>query len=133
MDGREQDGSHTPAEPVFRDDIARVLVVAAVLDDELDLVVRREPIEVGPVVTVRFAAARALDVDDLDDRPWHTLDAHVPARFDHDRLARVEQAVHQRVDLALQQRLAAGNLHQPAVVGVDLLDHLIERTSCGPR
>ena len=38
-------------------DVAGELVVRAVSDDELHLVVRREPLEVVPVVLGRFAAA----------------------------------------------------------------------------
>ena len=36
----------------------------------------------------------------------------VPAGFEQHRLARVEQSLHQRIDVLLQQRLAAGNLDQ---------------------
>ena len=52
---------------VARDDVARELVVGAIEHDELHLVVRRQPFEVGPVVLVRFAASGTLHVDDLDD------------------------------------------------------------------
>ena len=52
----------------LRDDVARVFVVCAILDDELHLVVRPKPIEVAPVVAVRLAAARAFHVEDRHDR-----------------------------------------------------------------
>ena len=52
--GENSTAAHAAAQPVLRDDVARVLVVGAILDDELDLVVRREPVQVGPVVPVRL-------------------------------------------------------------------------------
>ena len=47
------------------DDVAGVLVVGAILDDELHLVVRPQPLEVRPVVLLGFAAAR-----DTSRRGW---------------------------------------------------------------
>ena len=62
---RQQDGGDARREAVTPDDVARELVVGAILDDELHLVVRREPVEVVPVVLRGLPARRALDVDDL--------------------------------------------------------------------
>ena len=53
-------------EIAIADDVARVLVVGAVLDDELHLVVRPQAIEVRPVHPVRFAAAGTLHVENRD-------------------------------------------------------------------
>ena len=78
------------------DDVARELVVGAIGEDELHLVVRREAVEVGPVVLVGFAAARTLDVDDLHDARRHAIDRPVPAGFEHHRVAGREQPIHQR-------------------------------------
>ncbi len=56
-------------------DVARVLVVGAVLDDELHFVVGVQAIEVLPVHPVRLSAARALHVHDLDDAGRHVGDS----------------------------------------------------------
>ena len=55
---RQEHGGRARREIVPCDDVARELVVGAILDDELHLVVRRERVEIRPVVPVRFAAAR---------------------------------------------------------------------------
>ena len=72
-------------------------------------------VEVRPVVAGFFAAVRALQVHhDHDARidPAHVVRA---AGFEQDRLPRVRQLHHQRVDLGLQQRFAAGHLDEWAV------------------
>ena len=73
------------------DDVARVLVVGAVLDDELHLVVRPQPLEVAPVVARRLAAAGALDVEDRDHGSGHALGAAMAAGLEQHRRAAVEQ------------------------------------------
>ena len=67
VDRRHQDRGATRREVVTPGDIARELVVGPVLDDELHLVVRREPVEIAPLVLAGFAAPGTLDVHDLDD------------------------------------------------------------------
>ena len=47
------------------------------------------------------------------------VDAQVAAGLEHHGAPLVEQALHQRVDLLLQQRLAAGDLDDVAAVGAD--------------
>src|SRR2546426_8108872 len=68
VDGRHQNRCRTMREIVAGDDVARERVVGAVLDDELDLVVRSEPVEIAPVVLAGLAAGGALHVDDLQHR-----------------------------------------------------------------
>src|SRR5260221_7954322 len=99
---------------VFRSHIPRVLVVRSILDHELHFVRRLEPIEVRPVVLVGLAAAGALDVDHADDAVRHLTYAQVPARFEHHGAPLVEEPLHQRVELLLPQRPAAGNLDDRA-------------------
>src|SRR5262249_42668789 len=53
-----------------------------------------------------------LDVHDLDDPRVHPLEPDVPSGLEHDGPARVEEAVHQRVDALLLERLASGHLDE---------------------
>ena len=115
------------------DDIARELVVRAIGDDELHLVVRRETVEVGPVVLVGFAAAGTLDVDDLHDARRHAIDRPVPAGFEQHRVAGREQPIHQLVHAFLQQRLAAGDFDERAPVAPRPPTSHRRPTSCGLR
>ena len=115
-------------EVVARDDVARVLVVLAILDDELHLVVRAQPVEVAPVVPLGLAAARALHVENGDDLGGHALGAAVSAGLEQHRAAALEQRLHQRVHVLLQQRLAAGDLDERTVVPLDLGEHCRQRT-----
>jgi hypothetical protein len=92
---------------------------------ELHLVVRRQRSRfVQSFLSV--AAARAFDVDDLDDRTGDARDRPVPSGFEHDGAVAREQPIHQLVHVLLQQRFAAGDLHElasvPADGGHDILD-----------
>src|SRR5438105_4103458 len=108
------------------DHVAGEVIVGAILDDELHLVVRREAIEVLPVVPVRLAAAGALDVDDLPHGRRNAVDRPVSSRLQHDRPARGKQPIHQRIHVLLQQRLAARDFDEPTLVllhsGHDVVD-----------
>ena len=75
-----------------------------------------QAVEVAPVVLRRFAAAGTLDVDDLDDRRRHARRSPMAAGLEHHRAPAGEQPLHQRIDVLLQQRLAAGDLDQRAAV-----------------
>ena len=55
----------------------------------------------------------------------HGLDAQVAAGLQHHRASLVEQALHQRVDLLLQQRLAAGDLDDVTAIVAHAPDHLV--------
>ena len=80
-----------------------------------------------------FAARRALDVDDLDDRRRHGGDRPMAAGLEQHRAAAVEQALHQRIDVVLEQRLAAGDLDEPAAVAARPRRRPRRATACGPR
>ena len=127
VDGRQQNGRGARAERVPIDDALRELVVAAVLNDELDFVVPRQPAEVLPIVLVGFAAGGTLDVDDFENRRRHPRNGPMAAGLEHDAPARGQQTVHQRIHLVLQQRLAAGNLDERAAMPIDLGHHLVHR------
>src|SRR5262245_56364541 len=112
---------------VARDDVASKLVVDAILHDELHLVLRTQPFEILPVVLPIFAAARALHVEDGHDAIRNALDAAMATRFEQDGLAIVEKALHERIDILLQQRLAAGHLNQRTPVSIDFADDIVQR------
>ena len=114
-------------EAVSCDDVFRELVVGAILYDELDFIVRREPIEIAPVVLAGFAAAGAFDVDDLHDGGRHARDRPMPAGLEHHGPTLREQPVHQRIHIVLQQRLAAGDLDERAAVPLDLSQNFVDR------
>ena len=105
--------------------------IAAVADDDLDLVGRLEPVEVAPDVGLGLARAGRLDVED-DRAPAGSTAADVngPAGLQQHGLAGVGQAGHQRVDLRLEQRLAAGELDQVVAQLQGSLDDLVEAQDC---
>ena len=57
----------------------------------------------------------------------HARDRAMAAGFEHHGAARVEQAIHQRIHVLLQQRLAAGDLDQRAAGVVHRGDDLVHR------
>src|SRR4051812_26329105 len=127
MNGRKQHRCGTIDEAVAGDDVLREFVVSSVLNDELHLVVRRDQVEVVPVILRRLAAPRALHIDDPDHGWRHVLDTEMAAGLDHHRLARREQPLHQRIDVALQQRFTAGHLDKLAGIAIDLCDDIVDR------
>src|SRR5206468_4669425 len=105
----------------------RVLVVAAVLDHELHLVVAGEALEIAPVVPAGFAAPGTLHVDNLHHLGRDPRDRPVAPGFEHHRPAAREQPLHQRIHLFLEQRFAAGDLHQPAAVSIHRVHDIVHR------
>ena len=78
---------------------------------------RRRRSRLAQCIRCDFAAAGTFDVDDLDDRRRARRSMlTVSAGLDQHRLARRQQPLHQRIDVLLQQRLAARDLHQRAAV-----------------
>ena len=65
---------------------------------------------------LRFAARRALHVDDRDDGVGHLVDGHVAAGLEEHVVAAREELLHQRVHAGLEQRLTAGDLDGAASV-----------------
>src|SRR5580765_5328666 len=109
VDRREMNRGDLVVQVVTRHHVFRVVVVRAILDDELPLVRARQPIDVAPVHAGGFPAAGTLHVHDLDDAGWHIGDRAMSAGLDQHGLAAVEQRLHQRIDLLLQERLPAGD------------------------
>src|SRR5690242_6180550 len=60
MNRREEHRRAAPIECVPRDDVTGELVVGSILNDELHLVARPQPIDVAPFHAFRLAARRAL-------------------------------------------------------------------------
>ena len=125
--GENRTAAHRPARPWRRTTSTANSKSRAILDDELHFVVRRQRVEIAPVVLVGLAARRALDVDDLDHFVWNAPDRPVPAGFEQHGPAAVDETPHQRVDIVLQQRFAAGDLDELATVALDVGDHLVQR------
>ena len=107
------------------DDLLREFIVAPIGDHEFHLVPFREVREVAPVVLVRLAGARALHVHDADDARRHVGDAAMPAGLDQHGLPGIEQALHQRIHVGLQQWLAAGHLDGLAAARLDVRDDVV--------
>ena len=57
----------------------------------------------------------------------HARGAAMAAGFEQHGAAAIEQRLHQRIDVVLQQRLAAGDLDERTVEPLDLGKHLVER------
>jgi hypothetical protein len=91
VDRREEYGSTSISEIVAFDDLLRKLVIATILNYELDLVLHREPLEVGPVILVNLSAGRALHVDDPDDIAGYVCDTAMATSFEQNSMAALEQ------------------------------------------
>src|SRR5712692_7268616 len=88
-------------------ELAGKLVVAAAGEDKLDLILAVEHVEVGGIKRVRLARIGALDVYDLHHLARKLADVPLAAGFNQYRIACGEQSFGQRINLGLQQRLAA--------------------------
>src|ERR1051325_4686428 len=82
--GRHMNRRDTRYQLVSSDDVTRVFVVPAILDDELHLVMQTQPFKVGPIVLRRLAAAGTLDVEDRDDGVRNARRAAMASRFQKD-------------------------------------------------
>src|SRR5262245_37901237 len=125
---REVDRCSATSNLLPRDDIAGKLVVGAILDDELHLVLGAEPLEIPPVILPVFTTAWTLHVEDSHDAIRNTLDASMAAGLEQDGLPAVEKALHERIDILLQQRFATGHLNQRTPVSIDFTDDLVQRS-----
>src|SRR5687768_12325164 len=113
MRWRKQHGRDAIHEVMPGHDVVCVVEVRAIRDHELHFVVRAQRVEIRPVHAAGLATPRTLHVDDLPDRVRHGIERDVPAGFEQDLVALVEQTLHQRAGVLLQQRLAAGQLDEP--------------------
>src|SRR3989475_10557315 len=102
------------------------LVVPAVLDHEFDLVRRLELREVGPEVPVFHAAAGALEIHDENGPRVHRRNVERAARLDQHRVPAIGQCGDEPMDLALRERLASGDLDQPALVALDFSEDALK-------
>ena len=104
----------------------RELVVRAIGDHELHLVVRSSRCA---RLLQSFLSASPLPghfTSMIRITPAGTCgDAAMAAGLEQHGLARLEQALHQRIHVLLQQRLAAGDLDERAAVRLDLGHHLV--------
>jgi len=124
---RDMNSVGTTGQIVARDYVACVLVIQSILDNKLHFVVRPDAIQVAPIVLPGFAATRALHVEDRDDASGDARGAAVTTCLEKHRPATVEQALHERIHILLQQWLTAGDLDERAGKAINLLEHLFER------
>ena len=93
-------------------ELPRKFVIRAAGEHEFHLIVRSQLLEVSLIKGVGFAGVRALHIHDLDHLLRQAPDKTFAAGLDHHRVANREKLFRQRINLFLQQRLAAGQLHQ---------------------
>jgi hypothetical protein len=88
--------------------------------------VRLGDIDVLPTDGVRFPAAGTLDIDNLDNRSGYSRDTDMAAGFQHDRITFAEEGFHQRVNLLLFERLAAGYFDESGRISGDRRQYFVE-------
>ena len=74
-----------------------------------------------------LAAPGTFDVHDGDDRLWNIIERNVAAGLEQDFVSALEQPLHERIDLLLQQRFAARDLDELRLVAIDLREHVVDR------
>ena len=101
---------------MLADEVAGELVVAAVGEDEFNLVAGCEGVEVFEAEAVgRRTGTRTLDVDDLVHGFRNIGQGALARGFDHELEAAVEEGLHEGEEFAgLQHGFAAGELDQAA-------------------
>ncbi len=113
-------------ERVLRDKRLRPIEVAAVRDDELDLVPRPEELQVVEVVPGFHSRARTLHVHDLDDARIHAVEREVPAGLDEHGVAAVAEGRGEREEGLLFEWLAARQLDERNPVALHLREDLVD-------
>ena len=132
--GENSTAATRPASDSRADDVARELVVRPILDDELDLI-RRASAAADCAQSIRSASPDPGHFTSMirTTPARHLVDAAVAAGLEQHRLPALEQTGHQRIHIALQQRLAAGDLDHRAAVAIDLGQRPRRSTSSAPR
>ena len=123
--GRHQNGGGARRQIVPRDHLARELVVGPILDDELDLVVRRKRARLSQSFLPASPLPGHLTSTILQTAGGTRVIGRWPPVSSITRPAARQQRLHQRIDIVLQQRFAAGDLDERTAVPVDLGDHLV--------
>ena len=103
---------HAPLQSVLPREFARKFVVAPRRKHEFHFIVFCQLSQIPRIEGVRLARIGALYVHNLYDFLPQSPDESFPARLDHHRVARRKQPFRQRINLLLQQRLAACQFHQ---------------------
>ncbi len=87
---------------------------------------RSETLEVRRVIALRFPAARALHVEDGNNPFRNTRRAAVAACLEQHGPAAIQQPLHQRIHVVLQQWLASGDLDEGAPKLIDLVKNRLD-------
>lgn len=122
-DGREQDGA---GDFVFGQFLFGPLVVGAVGDDEFEFVLFIEVPEVPVDILAFFAATGAFQIHDFHDAWIDAGDVERTAGFEEDMFTEVAKAGHEWQDVGLEQRFAAGDFDEGAIVFKHLDDHVTD-------
>ena len=108
------------------DEVERPVEVAAVCDDELDLVARAETLQVAGIVARLHPGARAFHVDDLENARVDAVERDVAARFDEHGVAEVAERSRERIEALLLERLASRQLDERRAQALDFCEDLVE-------
>jgi hypothetical protein len=127
VDGRHQHGGGAIGERIAGDYVASELVVGSILDDELDLVPRREPVQIRPVGLAGFTAAWTFDVDNFQDAGRDPGDRTMASSLKHYGAAAAAQTLHQLVYIFLKEWFAACDLDQRTAIALYGRHHLVQR------
>ncbi len=123
---RREQQMKTLVEAIFPNHFQCPLIIAAIFDDEFNLIVRLQDFEVRPVVAFDFAAAGAFEINNLDDARIEPGEIEAAAGFDEHGMIGREQAAAQFINFLLQHRLAAGDFDEIAAVAFNLFHDVVE-------
>ena len=126
MHRRQVHRGHATGQLVEGNDVTGIPVIAMVFQDEFHLIMRPKPLEVRPVISLRFSAAWALHVENGHDRCGNACGTAMPACFEQHRMPSVHQRLHERIDLILQERFSTGNFDERAIEATDLVQYLFD-------
>ncbi len=119
--GREQDSVYALRQAMPVGEVAGKFIVGATAQHKLNLVVRRQGLEIFGVEGVGLSRIWTLHVHDLDDFGGNPLQWPLSAGFEEHSIFSFQKLAHQRQQFPLLEHgFAAGDFHQPAV-GTKLL------------
>src|SRR6266446_4271441 len=87
---REQNLLHAPRQSMLQREVARKFIIAPCRKHEFHFVLLCQRLEIPHLECIRFTGVRALDVHDLDDLAWKSLNGAFPARLYHHGVARIQ-------------------------------------------
>jgi hypothetical protein len=128
-DGGEKDGAAATGQLVLVELGAGPLVVLTGTDDEFDFVALGEVGDVGVEVAGGLAGGGGLEVDDAMDAGIDAGDVVGAAGLDEDGAAGIAEHAHEGKDVFLKKGLAACDLDEGAIKGLNLVEEVAEGAS----